>query len=196
MPDAGVVHSIRSQRGTQREYETVLVLRSQTNKASISELIDRLKALFEKNGARLQSLDNWGLRTLAYPIRRSRQGIYLYLKFLGGSDIVREMERNLRIYDDVLRYLTVLVDDDVDPAARPSELTDELVEAASESSPDPVEVERARVEAERKAELERRAEEEAAAKAEAEAKAAAAADPESAEAAGAVASPAERKKEN
>ena len=91
----------------------------------------------EKFGASLIKIENWGNRTLAYPIKRSATGIYLYWRYLGGSDVVHEFERNLRLTDTVLRFYTVKVDEDVDPAARPSEITDDLLENISEPPPEP-----------------------------------------------------------
>ncbi len=156
------VHSFRSTRGTQREYETVLIVRPNMNKPAILELVGRFQKIFDKEGARLQRIDNWGLRTLAYPIKQNKKGIYLYIRFLGGSDTVTELERNLRIYEEVVRFLTVLVDEDVDPEARPTEVTEELLDAASDSPEDPVEIARAKAEAEAKAAAEAAAAEAAA----------------------------------
>jgi small subunit ribosomal protein S6 len=125
-------------RGTQREYETTMILKPETHKETIRTLAGRLQSILERNGGRLQKIDNWGTRTLAYPIGRNKKGIYLYIRYLGGSDMVKELERNLRINDDVARYLTVLVDEDVDPGARPSDVDDESMEAATEVAPDPL----------------------------------------------------------
>lgn len=162
------VGSYSARRGTVREYETVLILRPDTNKDGIATLVERLQQIMSTQGSRLQSIDNWGLRTLAFPVKRCKRGIYLYFRFLAGSNTVTEMERILRIREDVIRYLSVRVDEDVDPEARPSELDDESLEAATESAPDPVEIAAA----------------EAAARAEAEAaEAAARAEKEAAEAA-------------
>lgn len=157
------VVSYSAQRGKVREFECVLILHPHTNKEGISALVERLQQVMEGQGARLQSIDNWGLRTLAFPVKRCKRGIYLYFRFLAGSTTVAELERILRIRDDVLRYLTVRVDQDVDPNARPSEIDQESLEAASESAPDPVEIAAAeaaaRAEAEAAAEAERAAEE-------------------------------------
>ena len=70
----------------------------------------------------------------------NKKGIYLYVRYLGGSDTVKELERNLRIWEEPLRYLTVLVDEDVDPGARPEDVDAETLDAASEIAPDPLEV--------------------------------------------------------
>jgi small subunit ribosomal protein S6 len=181
--EAGVARSVSSKRGTQREYEATLILRPETNKAGIADLVGKLQGILGNEGSRLQKIDNWGVRTLAYPIQRSKKGIYLYTRFLGGSNVVNELERNLRIDETVLRYLTVLVDEDVDPEARPSDITDELLDAASESARDPLDI---------LAEQQAKAREEAAAAAAAAAAEAAA---EAAAAAAAAAENAERDEE-
>ncbi len=134
---SGQVLSVSNKLGTKREYETILILRPNTSKDGIRDFVTKMQGVFEKCGARLIKIENWGNRLLAYPIKRSANGIYLYWRFLGGSDIVHEFERNLRINDSVLRFYTVLVDEDVDPAARPSEITDDLLENISEPPPEP-----------------------------------------------------------
>jgi len=115
-------------------------LKPTTNKEGITNLVTKIQAIFTKMGGRLQRIDNWGVRTLAYPIANHKQGIYLCTQILGGSDLITELERNRRIWTEVVRYLTVKVDEDVDPNARPSEVNDELLSAATESAPDPVEL--------------------------------------------------------
>ena len=133
----GQVLSVQSRKGTKREYETVIILRPNVNKNGILELVHKMQAVFENFGARLLKIENWGSRTLAFPIRRSNTGIYLYWRYLGGSDIVQEFERNLRLTDAVLRYYTVKIDEDVDATARPSEITEDLLENISEPPPEP-----------------------------------------------------------
>lgn len=135
-----LIRSYSAQRNTQREFETTIIIRPETNKEGIAGLVTRLQAVYTRNGGRLQKIDNWGLRTLAYPIDTHKKGVYLYVRFLGGSDMVQELERNLRIWDEVIRYLTVVVDGDVDPAARPSDIDDEILDAASDVAPDPLDV--------------------------------------------------------
>ena len=139
-----VVRSQRSLRTTQREYETVLILKPDANKSQIKRIVTNVQQMFADGGASLISADNWGLRTLAYPIKRNTRGIYLYLRFLGGSDTVLNFEQKLRLTETVLRYLTVKLDEDIDPTARPSEVSEDLLEAVSDTGPDPVEIERQR----------------------------------------------------
>ena len=149
---SGRVLSRNSRVGTQREYEAVTILRSSTNKNQISDLISRMQGVIEKLSGRLLKIDSWGMRVLAYPIKHDRKGIYLYWRFLGGSDMVAEFERNMRLIDTVMRFYTVLADENVDPDARPSEVTEQLLEEVSDPGPDPEELARqAAAEAARKA---------------------------------------------
>jgi small subunit ribosomal protein S6 len=145
---AGVVDSVSARRHTQREYETVTILRPDTGKPQIMTLIERIQGVVAKQAGSLVKIDSWGMRVLAYPVAHQRKGIYLYWRFLGGSDMVAEVERNLRLSDRVMRFYSIRVDDDVDPNARPSELTEELLDAVSEPGPDPDEIARQAAEAE------------------------------------------------
>ena len=112
---SATVRSHRNRVASQREYETVLILKSDVSKAQIKRIVTNVQKTFSEGGASLLSADNWGLRTLAYPIKRQKRGIYVYLRFLGGSDTVTDFERKLRLTDAVLRYLTVKIDEDIDP---------------------------------------------------------------------------------
>ncbi|MGB1014435.1 MAG: 30S ribosomal protein S6 [Nannocystaceae bacterium] len=143
MPEAapvqtlGQVRSVGTRRGTQREYETVMILRPNVNKTTILELVRKIDGVFKSQGARLLKIENWGLRTLAYPVKKCKNGIYMYWQFIGGSDLIREFERNLSITDSVIRFYTIRIDDDVDPNARPSEITEDLLDSVSEPPPEP-----------------------------------------------------------
>lgn len=138
----GVVLSVSSKQGTQREYESVTILRPATSKPEISAIIERMQGMFADFGGNLIKIDSWGTRILAFPVRHERKGIYLYWRFLGGSDIVAEFERLMNLSDKVIRFYTVRIDEDVDPEARPSEVTEELLEAAADPGPDPEELAR------------------------------------------------------
>jgi small subunit ribosomal protein S6 len=134
------IRSYSALRNTQREFETTIIIRPDIQKEGIADLVNRLQRIYSRNNGRMQKIDNWGLRTLAYPIDGHKKGVYLYVRFLGGSDMVKELERNLGIWDEVIRYLTVVVDGDVDPDARPSDVDDETLDAASDVAPDPLDI--------------------------------------------------------
>lgn len=138
----GRVISQSARIGTQREYESVIILRPETTRPEIGELIARMQEVIASRGAKLMKIDSWGTRVLAFPIAHCRKGVYLYWRYLGGSDVVAEFERHMRLSDKVIRFYTVLVDEDVDPEARPTEVTEELLEAATDPGPDPDELAR------------------------------------------------------
>ena len=146
----GVVDSVSAKQNTQREYETVTILRPDTGKPQIMSLIERIQKVVTERGGSLVKIDSWGMRVLAYPVAHQRKGIYLYWRYLGGSDMVAECERNMRLTSHVMRFYTIRVDDDVDPSARPSEVTEELLDVVSEPGPDPEELARQAAEEEAK----------------------------------------------
>jgi small subunit ribosomal protein S6 len=128
-----------------REYETIYILRPDVDNAKAEQIIERFKEVITRLGGTLTKLDNWGKRKLAYPIEKNTRGIFVYLKYVGFNDLVTELERNLRLLDDVMRFQTVLLAVDIDPASvtvDPEELQYLHVEDLEEAEDS--EVERAR----------------------------------------------------
>ena len=130
------LQSLRDAPGTSREYETVYVLRPNTANDGVAEVNAKVKSVIEGMGGRVLKIDNWGKRRLAYEVAKERKGIYLYWRYLATSGVVEEAERNLRMLDNVIRFLTIRVDDNVDPEARPTELDDTSYERAATTAAD------------------------------------------------------------
>jgi small subunit ribosomal protein S6 len=128
--------SMRDEPGTQREYETIFILRPDTNQEGIQTVNTRVRGVIDQMGGRLLKLDNWGKRKLAYEVKKQLKGIYLYWQYLGTAGTVEEIERNLRMLDAVIRYYTVKVDEDIDPAARPAAVDEEAFNKAATTVPD------------------------------------------------------------
>jgi len=122
--------------GTSREYETTYILRPNTTNEGVAEVNNRIKAIIEGMGGKIMKVDNWGKRRLAYEVAKERKGIYLYWLYLAKPGVVEETERNLRMLDSVIRYLTVKVDEDVAVEARPSELDDTSFDKAAQTAAD------------------------------------------------------------
>lgn len=118
--------------GSVREYELIVILRPDTSTEDIKTYIKRISDVVEKKEGRILSIENWGRRKLAYEIRKERKGIYLYCRLLGYFELMPEVERILRMIENVIRYMTIVVDANVDPNARPAEFTEEMMKAASE----------------------------------------------------------------
>ena len=130
------LQSLRDAPNTAREYETIYVLRPNTTNEQVAEVNTRVKGIIEQMGGKIVKVDNWGKRRLAYEVAKERKGIYLYWLYLATPGIVEEAERNLRMLDSVIRYLSVKVDDNVDVAARPIEIDDTSYEKAATTAAD------------------------------------------------------------
>jgi len=128
--------SMRDEPGTQREYETIFILRPDTTQDGIAAVNTRVRSVIEAKAGKLLKLDNWGKRKLAYEVEKQLKGIYLYWQYLGPAGTVEEIERNLRMLDSVIRYYTVLVDEDIHPDARPSAVDEETFTKAATTVPD------------------------------------------------------------
>ncbi|MEK7705065.1 MAG: 30S ribosomal protein S6 [Myxococcota bacterium] len=100
------------------EYETTVVIRPDLGGDAIETMLDRVREVVRDGGGKLIAIDHWGKRKLAYPMKKQSRGIYVHTHYLGGSKLVAELERNLRINDTVLRYLTIRMAQGVDPAER------------------------------------------------------------------------------
>ncbi|HKP79947.1 MAG TPA: 30S ribosomal protein S6, partial [Phenylobacterium sp.] len=90
-------------------YEHVVISRQDISPQQAEALNDQLKHLIEEGGGNVAKIEYWGLRNLTYRIKKNRKGHYSLLAIDAPSDIVKEMERQLSINEDVLRYMTVRV---------------------------------------------------------------------------------------
>ena len=128
--------SLKDTPDTSREYETIYILRPNTPNEGVAEVNTRIKGVIESMGGKVLKVDNWGKRRLAYEVAKERKGIYLYWLYLAKSGVVEEAERNLRMLDNVIRYLTVKVDENIVVDARPSEIDDTSYEKAAQTAAD------------------------------------------------------------
>ena len=130
------LQSQRDTPNTAREYETTYILRPNTPNEGVAEVNARIKGVIEHMGGKILKVDNWGKRRLAYEVAKERKGIYLYWQYLAQPGVVEECERNLRMLDNVIRYLTTKVDENVDVTARPTEIDDASYEKAAQTAAD------------------------------------------------------------
>jgi small subunit ribosomal protein S6 len=122
--------------GTSREYETIYILRPNTANDGVAEVNTKVKGIIEGLGGKILKVDNWGKRRLAYEVAKERKGIYLYWRYLASPGVVEETERNLRMLDHVIRYMTVKVDENVVADARPTEVDETTYEKAAATAAD------------------------------------------------------------
>jgi small subunit ribosomal protein S6 len=98
-----------------REYETIYILEPSIDPDEADRVASRLKDIIVGRSGHLLKIDNWGKRKLAYPIRKSSRGVFVFVKYLGFEDMVSEVERNLRLLDPVVRFQTVVMKRDAKP---------------------------------------------------------------------------------
>ena len=105
-----------------RRYETIFILRPELGEAQIEENIKRFEGIITAGGGEIIESDLWGSRELAYPIAHARRGIYVRLDYAANGAILNEIERNLKITDNVIRFLSVLLETDTDVAKARQEI--------------------------------------------------------------------------
>ncbi|HVM97082.1 MAG TPA: 30S ribosomal protein S6 [Candidatus Acidoferrales bacterium] len=88
-------------------YETLLVQHPDLPEAQVRETNDRLRRIVENMGGEIAELQDWGMRDLAYPIRKQVRGTYVLIRYNANPEVVRELERTMRISDEVLRFVSV-----------------------------------------------------------------------------------------
>jgi small subunit ribosomal protein S6 len=102
----------------QNEYETIYVARPDLTDDVMSKMTARFEAVVTDNAGSILVAEDWGKRKLAYIIAKHQRGHYIYLNYVGPSSLVAEIERNLGNEDQLLRFLTVKIEDDVEIEAR------------------------------------------------------------------------------
>jgi small subunit ribosomal protein S6 len=91
-------------------YESVFIARQDISSAQVDTLTDAFAEILTQNGGKLAKKEYWGLKNLTYRIKKNRKGHYMMLTIDAPAAAVNEMERNMRLNEDVLRYLTVRVE--------------------------------------------------------------------------------------
>ncbi|BBE71154.1 30S ribosomal protein S6 [Oharaeibacter diazotrophicus] len=91
-------------------YEHVFLARQDVSTQQVETLVEQYKAVIEGNGGSVKKVENWGLRALAYRVKKNRKAHYVLFNLDAPSAAVAEMERQMSINEDVLRYMTIRVD--------------------------------------------------------------------------------------
>ena len=98
-----------------KRYETIYIVNPNLDTDSLSEVVNKFSDLIKKLKGSLFKIQEWGKRKLAYEVKKFDKGYYIMLDFCGLPDMVKELERNLKLDDRVLKYMTVNIDEDVNP---------------------------------------------------------------------------------
>jgi len=95
--------------GRAREYETIYIMRPSIDKDAADGVANRVHDAIKGQDGTVTGVELWGRRRLAYQIQRHHRGIYVYVKYLGRGSTVAELERQLRLVDEVIRYQTIVL---------------------------------------------------------------------------------------
>jgi small subunit ribosomal protein S6 len=121
-----------------RRYETIFIVRPNVGEDEIEAITSRTTSTVENDGGTIFKINNWGLKKLAYLIKKENQGYYVYLDFAGSPVSIAEIERLFKIDDRVLKYLTVKLADSCDPEAVKEQLAqEESASASAEAGEEP-----------------------------------------------------------
>lgn len=100
------------------EYETIYIARPDMDDAEVKRFSEKFERIIAEYKGTMLVNEEWGRRKMAYPIKKHQMGHYTYLNYVGPSDLPAELERNLRIEDNLLRFLTILLAEDVEVEER------------------------------------------------------------------------------
>ena len=94
-----------------RIYEELFIVKASTPEEEVDALIEQMKGVVTANGGTIDKADRWGTRRLAYRVRKQSEGLYVLMQFTAAATTVRELERRLRVADQVIKFITVRIDE-------------------------------------------------------------------------------------
>ncbi len=98
-----------------RKYETLFITKPDLPDESMEKVKQRVTGAVKKNGGLEIAYQDWGKRKMAYQIQKLSKGNYVYIRYLGNGTTVAEIEHQMKVLDDVMRYVTVKLDERIDP---------------------------------------------------------------------------------
>jgi small subunit ribosomal protein S6 len=93
-----------------RTYESVAIINAALEDDQIESTISRMQETITTHGGEILDLDKWGRKRLAYPINKAKSGYYVIFRFNASTDLIATFERNYRLDENVIRYLTIQLD--------------------------------------------------------------------------------------
>jgi small subunit ribosomal protein S6 len=98
----------------ERQYDLIFICRPATPEDEVNKLVSTLEQAAGERGGKVEKVEKWGTRKLAYKVSKHREGLYVYLVLRSTQgEMVKELERRLKVSDAVIKYMTVRVDEDL-----------------------------------------------------------------------------------
>jgi small subunit ribosomal protein S6 len=99
-----------------RKYETFFIVDPDLPDDTNTVVDDKVKSVVTSNGGTVIAYTPWGKKKLAYPVNKRTRGLYVLMEYVGGPELVAELERNMRLDERVLKFITVKLEERYDPA--------------------------------------------------------------------------------
>ena len=119
-----------------RHYETLFIVTPDSSEEDLKAVATKIKGVISGMNGIVTSYDEQGKKKLAYSVKKQNKGYYVLMDYVGSADIVSEIERNMRLDDRVLKYLTVKLADEVDPESIEPEKSEPPEETESVETPE------------------------------------------------------------
>jgi small subunit ribosomal protein S6 len=94
-----------------RIYEELFIVRPDATEEEIDGIVEPLRSVISTGGGTVDKVDKWGVRKLAYKVEKRNEGFYVLIQFSSGPQVVKELERRLRVNDSVMKFITVRIDE-------------------------------------------------------------------------------------
>ncbi len=92
-------------------YENVFIVRQDASKSQVDAMTEKYSSVVKEMGGKIEKTEYWGLRNLAYKIQKNRKGHYTLMNIDAPSDAIAEMERKMKIDENIIRYMTIKVEE-------------------------------------------------------------------------------------
>lgn len=92
------------------KYEVMFIAKP-LEEAEVDLIVELVSNLLTKNGCTIEKVDRWGKRHLAYPVKKQADGYYVLINFEGEPDVIKEIDRVIKIHDTILKHLIVKIDE-------------------------------------------------------------------------------------
>jgi small subunit ribosomal protein S6 len=98
----------------ERQYDLIFICRPDTPEEEVNKIVAAVEHACAEKGGKIEKIERWGTRKLAYRVAKHREGFYVYVMFkTTQGELIAELERRLRVFDSVIKYLTVRIDEDL-----------------------------------------------------------------------------------
>jgi small subunit ribosomal protein S6 len=91
-------------------YETIFIVKTSVSDEELTALVAKIRGVIEKHSGEILKVENWGKKKLAYEVRKEKKGTYVFYRFRGAGSVVSELERQYRVEDAIIKFITVKCD--------------------------------------------------------------------------------------